>query len=197
MKGHLLHRSIIVTLVGILTVFVVVMVIPNVRFAKQVFNAPPQNSYLPYVRFGELPYQPEDTRGWTQEPGENFFKEGMACYARKDYECAVRNLTQAVRLAPDRAHWWLYLGVSHFVRHEFQPAVAALKNAQFLSERNASLRPYANWYLAESYLMVDRPGDAIPLLEMVSAERRDHAADADSLLDQVRRLATVSAASAK
>jgi hypothetical protein len=180
MKGFPNYRAMVALTVVLLTIFTIVVVVPNVRMVRQVYSkAAPANVYLPYVSYDELPYQPEEIRGLTRGPGDKFFEDGIACYQRKDYPGAARGLTLAVRHAPDRAHWWLYLGVSYFLQHQGKPAIEALKHADFLAHNELKIQ--ARWYLAQSYLLDAKPTQALPLLAWIAEQKANYAPVADSL----------------
>jgi tetratricopeptide (TPR) repeat protein len=147
--------------------------------------------YVSYLRYDVLPYLGEEFRGLRRSKGEEFFQEGMRYYQRGDFEGAIRNLNLAVRHASDRAQWWLYLGVSHYVRHEATQAISALEIAEFLSRSQTDLQPDAKWYLAQSYLLANRPQDAAAQLEWISVNRQAHAADSETLLGQIQRVSSL------
>ena len=183
MKSVLTTRNISLAMLLATALFAFVFVIPNARLAKRVFDAPPQNPYLSYVRYDELPYQPLELRGTTTTEGKRFFDQGMRGYMRKDYATAIKNLKLAVQSEP-QAQWWLYLGVSHFMNHESTPAIRALEMADTLS--SPFLKTTVRWYLAQAYLVEQKGDRAKPLLESVVASKSARSASADSLLAHIR-----------
>jgi tetratricopeptide (TPR) repeat protein len=145
----------------------------------------PSNLTNPYASFVIFePLMPLNLRGGTTSAGEKYFSEGMGDYTRGDYNSAVKNLNLAVRSAPDKAHWWLYLGVSYFLDHQPTLAVSALEKADILAPN--TLKPAARWYLAQAYLLAAKPDKALPLLAWVSDQKADYASRADSLATALR-----------
>jgi hypothetical protein len=180
MNGYIRFGALAVITAALLTIFAFAVIIPNVRFAKQTYaESTASNVYLPYVRYDELPYQPEMTRGLSGNPETKVFDDAMLCYQRKDYSGAVRGLNTAVKLAPGHAQAWLYLGVSHFLKRQSKPALEALTQAERLG--HDELKIQARWYLAQTYLLTAKPQQALPLLAWISTQNTAYASDADSL----------------
>jgi tetratricopeptide (TPR) repeat protein len=187
MKSVLTTRNISVALFMLTALFAVVFIIPNMRLAKRVMDAPLQNPYLTYIRYDELPYQPIETRGITKTEGMKFFELGMKDYVQKNYAVAIKNLKLAVQ-SESQAQWWLYLGVSHFMNHESAPAILALEKADTLS--SPFLKMTARWYLAQAYLVEQKLDKAKPLLESVVASKTERSSLADSLLSKIQLAAS-------
>jgi predicted Zn-dependent protease len=163
---------------------VAVFIGPRLHLFESGTASNPANPYSSYVSFE--PLVPLMMRGGTTTAGERFFGDGMSDYSRGDYNSAAKNLTLAVRSAPDKAHWWLYLGVSYFLDRQPTLAVSALEKADMLAPN--TLKPAARWYLAQAYLLAAKPDKALPLLAWISDQKAEYASHADSLATQVRTL---------
>jgi len=146
----------------------------------------PDNPYLAYLSFEKLPYRPQKLRGEMATEAERLFHQGMNDYLRSDYRGAIGNLRKAVEKAPDKGAWWLYLGVCYYLDHQGKQAIEALTKADTLTQHSLKIR--TRWYLAEAHLLQGDVDRAIPLLEWIRAQKREYAAQADSLLTIVHHI---------
>jgi len=138
------------------------------------------NPYIAHLSFEKLSYQPMELRGEVSLEAKRVFEEGMSYYSVDDYSNAISRLRKAVKGAPDRVDWWLYLGVSYYLNRQPKRAIQALAKAD--SPTYATLQERARWYLAQAYLLRRDPQKADPLLEWIVAQDRMYASQADSLL---------------
>jgi Flp pilus assembly protein TadD len=60
---------------------------------------------------------------------DEFFRDGMASYARGDYEGAIRALEEAIKENPEEARVLFYLGYAYYKHGDFEDARAAFEEA--------------------------------------------------------------------
>ncbi len=142
------------------------------------------NPYLPLLSFQKAPYRLGSLRGPAATEAQQSFESGMEKYLEDHFNEAVVHLREAVELNPDEGKFWLYLGISHYLNRQAEPAIEALTIADSLTEYSLSSR--TRWYLAQAYLLADRDDDATPILVSLASQKRDYAQKADSLLTKIQ-----------
>jgi tetratricopeptide (TPR) repeat protein len=140
-------------------------------------------NYLAYLAFDKLSYQSMELRDSPETDAHTQFEKAMAYYLVDDYASAAAQLQRAVEMSPDRANWWLYLGVCYYLQNMPDQAIPALAKADSLSE--LSLQIKARWYLAQALLAKGDAGKAVPLLKWIQAQNRAYSGRADTLLANV------------
>jgi len=123
-------------------------------------------------------------RGESPPPGNENYQNGLAEYAKGDYNRAERLFTRAVKESPEQGEWWLILGVCQVLLKNSDAAIQSLMEADKLTTGESQRK--ARWYLSQSYLMNDDLDNSVKLLEWLVNERKDHADDARNLLWKLR-----------
>ncbi len=146
----------------------------------------PENPYLTYLSFEKPPYRPQKLRGEMASQAEHLFHKGMNEYLRGNYRGAIGNLREAVEKDPDNGTWWLYLGVCYYLDRQGKQAIETLARADTLTQYSLNVK--SRWYLAQAYLLQGDTDRAIPLLEWIRGQKREYAAQADTLLTIVHHI---------
>jgi len=142
--------------------------------------------YVPFLSFQALPYEGSMTlRGEGAIPGKEDFDKGMEAYLQADYPRAARLIQRAVGKSPDRAEWWLYLGVCGYLQHDPAKALKALERADELSQGAVKIR--ARWFLTQACLLKGDHARAEPMLEWIILQNKDYSKDAFQLLSRLRQ----------
>lgn len=134
---------------------------------------------------------------WTQitvrsgeDPAQGLFTQGMTTYLDGRYEQAATTLLRAADLlqqtdrgAPGPEQARLYAGVSLLLARHPGAAKAPLQNAA--ASPLPPISQGADWYLAQAYLLTDRPDSAASVLSGLSASPV-YGARARTLLERLR-----------
>ncbi len=124
------------------------------------------------------PYESVTLRGVTDEAASRF-ERGMRRYRRGDYRGAVALLESAAALDPGAPHVLFFLGISHLMLGEPEPAIERLQGALALGD--SPYTEHAHWYLAKAYLRVHDVRAAGQQLHAVIALDGSRASDARQL----------------
>jgi tetratricopeptide (TPR) repeat protein len=153
-----------------------------------VVMAPKQEAsrrYMPMLTFQALPYEGSLVlRGEGAADGQKDFDAGMQAYLQADYKQAMRLIGKAVEKSPDRAEWWLYLGVCGYLQRDPGPTIKALRQADGIAQGGVKLR--TRWFLAQAYLLAGDRESAEPMLEWVIAQEQDYSKEAFNILNRLR-----------
>src|SRR5262245_8792464 len=84
-----------------------------------------------------------------QSSAEEFLARGLVCAAARDFDAALADLTEAVRINPKLLEAWVARAVVYAARREYEPAIADLSEALRQDPRNERL------YLARGDLYDD------------------------------------------
>ncbi|RJP81208.1 MAG: hypothetical protein C4524_02280 [Candidatus Zixiibacteriota bacterium] len=140
-----------------------------------------RNPYRPYLDFSPASYTPSTYRGTVEPPAEarEAFETGMEAYLQGRYGEAAGHLERAVDLAPAEDRYWLYLGVSRYLNHQYRDAVPALLRAQ--EAVNKPLQITSRWYLAQAWLALEEPDQARLLLDDIIRRGGEYTSQAEAL----------------
>jgi len=157
---------------------VLILVLPKSRH--------PDNPYYKYLSFEKAPYLSLGDTRVKETEAHRFFSEGMQLYQKNDFQAVINNLEKAVQIDSSEGKFWLYLGISYYLKRRSEPAIAALiKAGQKLDtvQRNRAL-----WYLAQAYLLDGDVESSVPILQSLSNQQLEYAKEANNLLKEIREI---------
>jgi tetratricopeptide (TPR) repeat protein len=146
------------------------------------------NPYLQLVTFDTPSVPAQVMRDAGAVAAQRSFNRGMELFRGGDYKGAAYHLDDATLKDPQNGNYWLYSGMSQFLRHRAAAAIEALTRAEQLTEYTQKNR--ARWYLAQSYLLMGDPTRAVPYLKLLRDEQFEYSEEAAGLLAKIDAVPT-------
>jgi tetratricopeptide (TPR) repeat protein len=149
---------------------------------------PSTNPYLQLVTFATPSVPTQVMRDAGADEARRSFNRGMDLFNRGNYKGAAYHLGEAAFNDSANGTYWLYSGMSQFLRHRAAAAIAALTRAEQLTEYAQKNR--ARWYLAQSYLLMGNPARAVLYLKLLRDEQFEYSEEAAELLAKIEAVPT-------
>lgn len=136
-------------------------------------------------------YQATKLRGETgpaetaKAKANQLFDEGMQAYQQQNYRQSITLLQQSFDLVPTSVNTCFYLGLSHLLLRQPDPAIDYFRkifvlNGDFLFEKTY-------WYLGNAYLLKENSQKALEMFEKVIAFRSEFEWEARDLVAKIKQ----------
>lgn len=139
--------------------------------------APVEDPLLELAQVAPPAYEETVLRGG----GADAFRQAMRLYLEGRYGEAIPGLKEAAIKDPHASEVWFFLGASHLLIGETEPALDALKTVA--ENRNSPFAEEARFYLAKALIRAHRVDEAKTELQKLASG--PWAADARELLDRL------------
>ncbi len=139
---------------------------------------PSDNPYLNHLDTNKLLYE---GRLRQENREDSLFHEAMGNYQIDQFKISADLLKIVVEENSASWKYHLYLGISYYMDKQPELAINSLIQADSLSQY--SMKFEIRWYLAQSYLLNNRPNEAKPLLQWLAKTPNPYSDPVKKLLE--------------